>query len=282
MAAKRSARPRPFKPPLTPSPPPSTLSSPPSPSVLPTLLSWQFGLYLVIGLAIRFWNFSQSQYFIWDQGRDIWQIQAIINGDFTLIGPTTGIAGFFLGPIWFYLGVPGLLLGGGSPWVLNAWFILVASLSLPFFWLLSHQLFGNKRWAMLNAYLLTLVPGSITGSLTIWNPLLSLPLMAGAIWTLLQARRSLPHLLLSFFLLGLALQSEFAYAVFLVGPLWLAIPWLRSKFKWQEMALSAVVIGVTLFPQLLFEFRHNLVMTNGVIASLSDQSQQIDWATLWR
>ncbi|HZZ98991.1 MAG TPA: hypothetical protein VFG51_03595, partial [Candidatus Saccharimonadia bacterium] len=74
-----------------------------------------FLIFLAVGLFFRFWNIYQRLYFIWDQGRDAWMLQRLAHGELTLIGPTSGVPGFFLGPLWYYIGLPGYFLGGGNP-----------------------------------------------------------------------------------------------------------------------------------------------------------------------
>ena len=86
-----------------------------------------FLVFLVIGLFFRFYNLDDRLYFIYDQGRDALQIERLISGDFTLVGPSTGINGLFLGPLWYYLGIPGYLIGKGNTCVLSGRYIFLAS-----------------------------------------------------------------------------------------------------------------------------------------------------------
>src|SRR3990167_5880358 len=54
--------------------------------------------------------------FYFDQGRDalvIWRL--LHEGKLFLIGPVTGLAGIFLGPLYYYLILPFYLMGGGNP-----------------------------------------------------------------------------------------------------------------------------------------------------------------------
>ncbi|HZZ98662.1 MAG TPA: hypothetical protein VFG51_01890, partial [Candidatus Saccharimonadia bacterium] len=200
---------------------------------------------------------------------DAWMLQRLAHGELTLIGPTSGVPGFFLGPLWYYIGLPGYFLGGGNPIVICLWYVAVASLALPLFWKIGHLLFKNSSAAQLCAYALALCPGSIGRSVFIWNPLLSLPLMATAYYGFLRARESRKFLVLGFFAAALTLQSEFAYAVFFLPVLFILIPWLRAKFDWKDFFWSAVAIGVTLLPQAAFEARHQFLMTKALLGSMS-------------
>ncbi len=59
-------------------------------------------LILAVALLLRLTKINTNLIFTYDQGRDALVIQRILQGHFTLIGPTTGIAGFFLGPFFYY------------------------------------------------------------------------------------------------------------------------------------------------------------------------------------
>jgi len=72
--------------------------------------------FLLFALIIRVFRVDQILGFYYDQGRDglvIWDL--IHKGKFFLIGPTTGIAGIFRGPFYYYLIAPFYWLGRGNP-----------------------------------------------------------------------------------------------------------------------------------------------------------------------
>lgn len=71
---------------------------------------------LAAAFFVRVYRVDQILGFYYDQGRDglvIWDL--IHNGKFFLIGPTTGIAGVFRGPFYYYLIAPFYLIGNGNP-----------------------------------------------------------------------------------------------------------------------------------------------------------------------
>ncbi len=243
-------------------------------------MHWQFLLYLLGGILLRVWNFKNSLYFIYDQGRDAWVFDKIAHGHPVLVGPTSGLAGFFLGPLWYYLGLPGYVLSRGNPYGICLWFIALSCLALPLYWLIAHKLFKNHGWAVILAVLLAIIPGSLTASLMIWNPLMSGPLMLGALWSLWRARvnKSRTWLAVGFLCLALTLQSEFAYGVFFIVPLFLAIPWIRRKFDWRDFAAVILVIGLTLLPQLGFDIRNHFLMTKSLISSTLSSTNSVSWS----
>ncbi|MEK7188499.1 MAG: glycosyltransferase family 39 protein [Patescibacteria group bacterium] len=73
-------------------------------------------LILVGGIFLRVYRINDLLGFYYDQGRDALTISDIWHkGDIPFIGPTTGIAGIFRGPFYYYLIAPFYLLGGGDP-----------------------------------------------------------------------------------------------------------------------------------------------------------------------
>ncbi|MCX6705768.1 MAG: glycosyltransferase family 39 protein [Candidatus Woesebacteria bacterium] len=73
-------------------------------------------IILGFGLFLRVYNLNAILGFYYDQGRDalsIWNLWHL--GNIPFIGPTTGIAGIFRGPLYYYLIAPFYLIGKGNP-----------------------------------------------------------------------------------------------------------------------------------------------------------------------
>lgn len=86
------------------------------------------GVLLLVGLFLRVYRAGQILGFYFDQGRDAMQIWELIHqGDVFLIGPTTGIAGIFRGPFYYYLITPFYWLSMGDP-VLPANFLALTTI----------------------------------------------------------------------------------------------------------------------------------------------------------
>ncbi len=211
------------------------------------------------------------------------------HGHFVLVGPTTGLGGFFLGPLWYYVGLPGFLLSGGNPYGICLWIISLSCLAIPLYWYVSQKLFGGKsekKWAVLSAFLLATIPGSIQASIFTWNVVMDAPLMLGALISFWKVREnasasekhSQKWLALGFFFLALALQSEFAYAVFFLPILFVLVPFLRRKFDVHDFLIAICAVGITLIPQGLFELRNHFIMTQSLLKTMRDSSMSVSWA----
>ena len=242
-----------------------------------------FMLLAVAPVAIRLINFKQLLYFTWDQGRDYFAVRKIVQGDLTLIGPTTGLHGFYLGPLWFYLGVPGYLLGQGSPFFFSLWYVLITLAAIPLFGWLSIYLFPKNKLLQLSLFsLFCFSSGSIEGCVRIWNPMIAIPLMMSFYILLMKSRKNVPLNFLAFIFLGLALQAEFAYAVLFIPLGFFALLILYGKKFVKPFLYAGAGLGLTFLPLLLFEIKNKLVMTTGLISHFTSTANQIPWLKLWR
>jgi 4-amino-4-deoxy-L-arabinose transferase-like glycosyltransferase len=108
--------------------------------------------------------------FLGDQGRDIVIIKDFLkNGNLFFIGPQTSIGNMYLGPYFYYLIAPSLLLANYSP-VGPAIFIAlisIATVALIFF--ISKKWF-NPKTAYIASFLYAISPVTIKYSNFIWNP----------------------------------------------------------------------------------------------------------------
>ena len=108
---------------------------------------------LVIGFIIRMYRAGDLLGFYYDQGRDaliIWDLWH--SGKFFLIGPVTGLAGVFLGPLYYYLIAPFYLLGGGNPVYPSAFLALTSTLAIFVVYIVGKK-FGNRVTGIIAAIL---------------------------------------------------------------------------------------------------------------------------------
>ena len=244
------------------------------------ILAWL--IIILIAIFLRFYNYANFLYFINDQGRDALKLKSIVEGDLTLIGPTSGLPGFFLGPLWYYIGLPGYMLSDGSPHGIALWYIFLATLAIPFFILIVKKLLPKEQiWQYLGFGFLVFLPASLNGATFIWNPLLSIPLMAAALYFLFAARSSRLALFLAFLMLALVLHSEFAYGIFLLPILFILIFWIRKKFALLDYVIAASAIIITLLPQILFEVKNNFLMSKSLIQGVISGETAVSLFALW-
>lgn len=203
--------------------------------------------------------------FYYDQGRDalvVWDLWH--KGKLFLIGPTTGIEGIFLGPAYYYLIATIYKLANGDPmWVVRFLGILNI-VGLVFLYKLGKQYFSAPV-GLLAVLFAGLSYYNVMDQRWLSNPN-PLTLVSIIIFWLLSKlirgeRNWFPAICL---LIGVGLQFEAASAVFFLPSL-LIILWLFRKsinLDFKNLCFGAGLFGLTLVPQVWFNFRHENLLLN--------------------
>ncbi|HEX7017544.1 MAG TPA: hypothetical protein VF209_01395 [Patescibacteria group bacterium] len=256
-------------------------------------LTWEFFVLFLLCVAsfvIRAYKINELLTITYDQGRDLFFLEGITQGDLKLVGPTTGIAGVFLGPYFYYFLLPGFVLAYGNPVGVVLWQILGICLSLLFFYFLLKPYLG-KWWALIGYFLLVINPGSIEQSRQIWNPSLTVMTMLPAVYFLFTSLKKPWLLAVSTLLFGLALQTELAYVIFLMP---LGAGWILyfnhlqhqtlqpALYSWKVLLVSALLFGATVVPQLAFEVKNDLMMSKAILTEIQDPARKVPLSQVWR
>ncbi len=215
--------------------------------------------------------------FLGDQGRDVFIIRDLFrHGNLFFIGPQTSIGNMYLGPWFYYLIAPSLLLSNFNP-IGPAIFIALINIATIFL-----IYFVAKKWfspsvAKIAAFLFAISPVVIKYSNFIWNPnimpffaLLFIYFFFQGIFT--QKYRYFIFASLSFIMvlnshyLGLALLP-------LPGIYWFLelIRFLKKKSKQLKpflinTLLAFFIFFLSLIPQILFDLKHQGQNINALIS----------------
>jgi 4-amino-4-deoxy-L-arabinose transferase-like glycosyltransferase len=236
--------------------------------------NWLILFIWILGLILRCYRQTDLLGFYYDQGRD-----AAISADilsfknFPAIGPTTGIAGLFLGPFWFYLITPGYLIGHGSPAIAAYFIAFLESLTIPLIFFLLKR-YWNTKSAYLGAFIWAFSHYLIRSGRWFSNPsplptfvLLIIIVTLGIVID--KKYRRLPFLAL---LLGLSLQLEAASAVFFFPVLLLFFIFNKknlNQIKFHYWLQSVLVFFALLLPQLAFEIKNKFLLSRNFIGFLT-------------
>lgn len=237
----------------------------------------------LIGLFLRTYRQSDLLGFYFDQGRDAVEVQKILHGNFTLIGPTTGFAGIFRGPFFYYWLIPGYLLGNGNPAIAAVYISAINALGILVIYACG-ALFFSRIAGLIAATLIALSYYATTSARWLSNP--------SPVWffgplallcTGLAFRKSWNFLPIGLLSLGLTMQLEeagmgFVVLVFFVC---LATQWKRLSFK--QWAISFTAFAITFAPLALFDLRNDFLNTRGVLHMLggSDGDKSFGLASDW-
>lgn len=231
-------------------------------------------IVLIGAFFVRTYRLDQLLGFYYDQGRDakiIWDLWH--NHTLFLIGPTTGLAGIFLGPFYYYLIAPFYLLGRGDP-VWPATFLAFTSTCSVFllYWL---------GWKMFNrsAGLIAATIGAFSYYLVLasrWlsNPtplLLSSMILLLAMWMVVSNKSRWWWILIAL-TVGVSLHFEAASAVFYIPMIIVFAIWQRKQFpSLLIFGITILAFGITLLPQILFDLRHEHILFNNVYHTFIEQ-----------
>jgi len=125
---------------------------------------------LVISAFVRLYRISEYMTFLGDEGRDAIIVRRLlVNADPILIGPGTSIGNMYLGPLYYYMMAPALLMAGYSPVGPAVQIALLGVATVGFIWYVGRQWFGRVA-GLISAFLYAISPVVINYSRSSWNP----------------------------------------------------------------------------------------------------------------
>lgn len=215
----------------------------------------EFGVLLTIlltGAFLRLYRISEYMLFLGDEGRDAVIVRRLlVNFDPILIGPGTSIGNMYLGPLYYYLMAPAMLLSGLSP-IGPAFQIALFGVATIFLvWFIAREWFGGLA-AVVAAALYAVSPVVIIYSRSSWNPNI-MPFFAlvciYGIWRVWK-KQEWWWLIVVGISYAFVLQSH--YLGLLLAPT-LGIFWLLTASKvWNEQKTKKYFLLSTLYSLLVF------------------------------
>ncbi|MBU2592042.1 MAG: glycosyltransferase family 39 protein [Patescibacteria group bacterium] len=232
-------------------------------------------LILLTAAFLRVYRIADYMEFLGDQGRDVVIVVRFLKqGDLMFIGPQTSIGNMYLGPWYYYLIAPALLLANFSPVGPALTVALIGVATVWLVWLVAKQLFGITT-ALLSALLFAVSPVVVYYSNFSWNPnvmpffaLLSVWLT----WLIWQKNefKKIPFLAFS---LAMALNSHYlGLLLFPPAVFFLFLTWVKNRKTKQNNAFSRpLIVGILVFlllmsPLLIFDLKHQFVNFESVLA----------------
>ena len=89
--------------------------------------------------------------FGYDQARDAFVAQEIVNGDLKILGPPASTPGLYHGVFYYYLIAPAYLVGQGNPLIAAYWIALLNALGTIVVFLLAYTFTRKKSAGFLAA-----------------------------------------------------------------------------------------------------------------------------------
>lgn len=229
-------------------------------------------LIIALGAFLRLYKIKDYIVFLGDEGRDVLVVYNILHGHLTLLGPTSSVGGFFLGPIYYYMMAPFLWLSHYDP-VGPA--IMVAILGLITIYLVyrfGRELFGEVG-GLIASLLYAISPIVIIYSHSSWNPNVFPFFTISSLYSLYLgvARKKWWLFALAGFFMGINLQVHYLatfvgaimFAYVLVADFRPKLDWLIELIKRYVLMFAGFLIGFS--PFLAFEARHQFANSQNII-----------------
>ncbi len=222
---------------------------------------------LLLAAFLRFYKLRSFVIFLGDEGRDALVVKRIlIDHKLTLLGPTASVGGFYIGPIYYYMIAPFMLLSGLDPVGPAIFIALTGIATVILLYSILRKWFGSFS-ATLASLLYTISPGIVNFSRSSWNPnpmpFFSLLSVVSLYFGIVQQRIWLT--LISGIAYGISFQLH--YLGLLIGPIVAVLTFFLAKPKdWIKLGLTQILgffIGASLY--FAFEIRHGFPNIRSVI-----------------
>ncbi len=238
-------------------------------------LLFAFGFYVrLVGII------NNSFAYTYDVGRDLLAVrQMVVDHKLTLIGPTTGLHGVFYGPWWYiFLSFP-FVITGGNPQGISLAIALTGMAAVLLAYYFGKKV-GGRMLGLIFAISMAISSMLISTSSQIWSPnlvpfllIILLVLVHNVYQQSLSIKKKNFHcvFILIGIVLGLIPEMGFVFGLtfFLCSLTIYAYFYRRLGIK----NLLAIILGFILIqsPKIIFELRHNFLMTNNILMSVTKQ-----------
>ncbi len=232
-------------------------------------------LVFILGFLLRAQEtLSNNFLFLIDQGRDMMAVKNIVfDHHLTLIGPYTSLQGVFQGPLYYYLlSIPTFILKG-DPWggIFLMLLISLATMVIAFFWM--KKLFGTNA-ALVTLFLVAICPAAAAGATYIWNPHPMWLLVTIYIFLFYEIHRNKRYQLFLWPITALMFHFQAALAFFVLFASFLySFIFGRRFFREKEFYLGLLISVIFFLPQIIFELKHNFLMTKSIITLFHGKDQ---------
>ena len=213
--------------------------------------------------------------FTYDQGRDLLAAKEIIlDHNLTLIGPTTGLMGIFYGPWWYYF-LASLFVISKDPVVITFIFGIIGVVTVFLIYLLIKKITGNIFISIVSATVASTAQVFLTTASQIWSPSLVPPLIVVFIFSLYKIFQKSERKW--FYIMGLSsaliFDTEAAFGIMLIASTIIASFIFNKQFFNKKYVGYFLAMIIILSPRIVFELRHEFLMTNALFSHLGSNGQ---------
>lgn len=224
-----------------------------------------------VGAWLRMQGIVEGSFsYTYDVGRDMLAVKDIVvQKNFTLLGPTTGLEGFFYGPWWYYLLCIPFLLSAGSPTAVALFIALLGTANILVAFVIGRKI-GSTFFGIACASIISVSTFFIHASTQIWSPNI-VPFLVLLIVLCLRyvfQKESVAYKtwLILGVLVALTAEMEIIFGVlFSIGLFSCFLLFHRKKILQKRFLFFFVGILSIELPRLLFELRNAFLMSKKVL-----------------
>lgn len=234
---------------------------------------WLLLIILGIGSFMRLYKIGGYMTFLGDEGRDAIIVRRLlVNGDPILIGPGTSIGNMYIGPLYYYLIAPALLLANFSPVGPSILVALIGIVTIFMVYLIARNWFG-KVAGLVSSFLYAIAPTVIIFSRASWNPNVMPFFALLCIWSVWKFFYENKFKWIPVFALSFAFMLQSHWLGLLIAPT-AGIYWLLKLYQQKQSknlrpiiintVYAALIFAFLMSPLVIFDFRHEFLNFNAI------------------
>lgn len=224
-------------------------------------------LLIIVAIFFRFWQLRDYVTFLGDEGRDMIVMRDIFTKHhLPFLGPTASVGGFYLGPIYYWMAAPFLLLWNFDPVGPSYMIAIFGLLTVLLLYKFLKEVVGF--WpALISSFIYATAPLIVRYARSSWNPnplpFFSLLLMYFLFIGL--SKKKLKYFFGAGLCFGVAIQLHYLAAILLLIVIMIILN--NSSYKtWIKTGLAFFAGSfVTFSPFLFFEIKHKFPNTKTIL-----------------
>lgn len=237
---------------------------------------------LALAAFFRLYRIDQYMIFLGDEGRDAQIVKEMISiHHFPLIGPPTSVGNIYLGPLYYYMMLPVMILFNFSPIAASVMVGVIGVLTVALIYYLGKNFF-NRKAGLIASFLYAISPVTIAYSNFSWNPN-PLPFFALlSILGLYKVNKTGNFLWMILVGVSLAISLQMHYLSLILIPvagiLYAHEIWYRKSQKRGYKNLTKgtffaiLIFLIIMSPIFLFDLRHDFLNYKAIISLFSSNT----------
>lgn len=216
-------------------------------------------LIFLLGLVLRFIYFPNDINFAYDQARDAFVSQKILQGDIIAVGPPSTLEGIHHGALFYYFFAPIYWIADGSPVLLSAILRIFNALGILFVYKITKNLFNKNSTAYLASFIFATSFEQTQLALFLAHPSPAVTTILISLWGMSEFlfNKKQWGLLVASFFLGLSTQFHFSMFIYFLSFMFFIVFFRRdfSKLKKGLTLTSLFLLTIPLTSFLVVELK---------------------------